>query len=84
MPRAKKVEVVQLSTAAIQALAKQEQDIAAAIAAEDRSLIAQFATGLLRDGTGAYDADDIALRNRVKDAFNRARVMLEEFKKFEV
>ena len=50
----------------------------------DRALIAQFATGLLRDGTGSYDADDVALRNRVKDAFNRARVMLEEFKKFEV
>lgn len=51
---------------------------------EDRALIAQFAVGLLRDGTGAYDADDVALRNRTKDALNRARVMLEEFKKFEV
>lgn len=51
---------------------------------EDRALIAQFAVGLLRDGTGSYDADDVALRNRTKDALNRARVMLEEFKKFEV
>ena len=51
---------------------------------KDRELLAQFATGLLRDGTGAYDADDVALRNRVKDAFNRARVMLEEFKKFNI
>jgi hypothetical protein len=52
--------------------------------AADKALIAQFAVGLLRDGTGSYDADDVALRNRTKDALNRARVMLEEFKKFEV
>lgn len=59
-------------------------DAVRAVSPEDRALIAQFATGLLRDGTGAYDADDVALRNRIKDAFNRARVMLEEFKKFNI
>lgn len=46
----------------------------------ENALLAQFAAALLRDGTGRIDASDVALRQRVVDAFNRARVMVDEFK----
>lgn len=49
-------------------------------AIDENALLAQFASALLREGTGAFYADDVALRQRVKDAFGRARVMLDEFK----
>lgn len=47
---------------------------------DETALLAQFAVGLLRDGTGRIGATDVALRQRVQDAFARARVMLDEFK----
>lgn len=47
---------------------------------DENALLAQFAAALLRDGTGRIDASDVALRQRVVDAFNRARVMVDEFK----
>lgn len=47
---------------------------------DENALLAQFAAALLRDGTGRIDAGDVALRQRVVDAFNRARVMVDEFK----
>jgi hypothetical protein len=47
---------------------------------DEAALLAQFAVGLLRDGTGRIGATDVALRQRVQDAFARARVMLDEFK----
>ncbi|MNR47273.1 hypothetical protein D3C85_1663560 [compost metagenome] len=92
MPRAKRTDAVPTDKALVQDLedgSARALGISPLIAApygrdRDRELIAQFAVGLLRDGTGSYDADDVALRNRTKDALNRARVMLEEFKKFEV
>lgn len=47
---------------------------------DENALLAQFAAALLRDGTGRIEASDVALRQRVVDAFNRARVMVDEFK----
>lgn len=47
---------------------------------DERAFLAQFAVGLLRDNTGRIDSTDVALRQRVRDAFARAQVMLDEFK----
>lgn len=44
--------------------------------AEDMEKLDQFAIGLLRDGTGAFDAADPAFVNRVRQAYLRAEVML--------
>lgn len=43
---------------------------------EDMQKLDQFAIGLLRDGTGAFDATDAAFTNRVRSAYLRAEVML--------
>ena len=50
----------------------------------ERELLAQFAVAMLREGCGTFDPDDPhgALRNRCKDALKRAKIMLEEFKNF--
>ncbi|MCY1441384.1 hypothetical protein D9M71_576970 [compost metagenome] len=42
----------------------------------DMQKLDQFAIGLLRDGTGSYDATDTAFVNRVRAAYLRAEVML--------
>lgn len=47
---------------------------------DETALLAQFASTLLRTSTGLYLSDEEGLRQRVRDAIGRARVMLDEFK----
>ena len=50
--------------------------------ADDKDLLSRFAIAMLAPNTGQFDVDNPALRQRCKDALARARVMLEEFKNF--
>lgn len=65
-------------TDAIQAIADVSVDLRVTMkySPEDMEKLDQFAIGLLRDGTGAYEANNAGLAGRIRDAYLRAEVML--------